>query len=1535
MSDSEDDFMESDGDDFEFLDEDESPKKKKAPAKEKAPKEKAPAKEKPAKAAKEKSAKATKSPKKDKPAKKAKDPAAKPKKAKKAKDDSDDDAGSVNVSMEKSPAKSKKKKTIEETYTKLDQIEHALTRPDMYIGAAKIVEAKMWVYDKGGKGLNFRKVSYAPGLYKIFDEILVNAADNKQRDATMDYVKVEIDQEQNTISVMNDGAGIPVVIHEKERIYVPELIFGHLLTGSNFDDTVKKVTGGRNGLGAKLANIFSTEFTVETVDSERGKKFAQTFSNNMGTRSVPSITSSKSKSSTKITFKPDIARFGMTTLDDDIVALMTKRVYDIAGTNSNLKISLNGERIIFKTFSKYCEHYISDIGRGVISEKVNDRWEICVSLSNGEFQQVSYVNSICTIRGGTHVTHVLKQIGKPLLEQVNKLAKKNKTAELKMPQIKNYLAIFVNCLIENPAFDSQTKETLTTPEKEFGSKCKLSEETLKKILKSNIVTSILEFSRSQVDVVLKKGAGTARKRRLTGIAKLDDANDAGSKNSALCTLILTEGDSAKTLAVSGLSVVGRDHYGVFPLRGKLLNVRDASPKQIAENEEINAIKQILGLQFKREYTSSKELRYGHLMIMTDQDQDGSHIKGLVINFLHTYAPSLLKLDGFLNEFITPLVKAKKGKETKVFYTLPEYRIWAEEMEQTPTGTKGWLIKYYKGLGTSEPAEAKEYFANIDTHQIKFQWEGEKDDELIDMAFNKKRAEDRKDWMRAFKPGTFLDHHALGGELKYSEFINKELILFSISDCERSIPSVVDGLKPAQRKVLFCCFKKNLKTDTKIAQLSGYILDKAAYHHGEVSLQGTIINMAQNFVGSNNYNLLVPAGQFGSRIMGGKDAASARYVMTRLNAGTRVLFNKEDDNILEYLEDDGKSIEPKWYIPVIPMVLVNGAEGIGTGWSTSIPTYDPHDIIANLKRLIKGEEMEPMHPWFRGFTGTVKQNPKKPTQYQISGIWSKKDANTIEITELPVGLWTQNYKEMLESMVTGTEKKPAIVKDYKEYHTDRTVHFVIEFLEGKLAHLEKEGDLEKEFKLNSSLSVANLVAFDPEGRVQKYETVHDIMKEFYNLRKEYYVRRKQYLVDALTEDWEKIDNKVRFILAVVKEEIIVRNRKKADLLKELATKGYKAFPKKKKRDEEEAAPAEEENGEEQEQADSKNGYDYLLSMQLWNLTMERVQKLIDERNAKEAELKTLIGTSELVMWERDLDAFTEAFDAWDEEQKEIASAVPKKGAGRKKAPPKKRKKEDSDDEFENAAKKAKRPAAPKPAATKQEVSPVKTEPKKEAKKPPAKKAAKPTQTSTLDSFLKKEPAKPKESEKEPPAKKTEKPPAKKADSDSEDDLASRLAKRAKADAPPAKAAAPAKNPAKAADDSMDLDLDSPLVVKKTQQKKNIIADSDEDEKPKPAAKKTQQKKNVVADSDEEEKPKAKAAAKKADKPVKPPTAKPEAKKSKKDEDSDMDDVMETDPKKAAEPRGGRNARAKAPVKYSYSDEENASASEAEYMESDSD
>ncbi|KAH3901440.1 DNA topoisomerase 2 SCDLUD_002934 [Saccharomycodes ludwigii] len=1282
-------------------------------------------------------------------------------------------------------------KSASEKYLKISQLEHILKRPDTYIGSVEMQEEKMWVYDDENECMIEREVKFVPGLFKIFDEILVNAADNKVRDPLMKRIDVTIDPEQNTISVKNDGQGIPIEIHDKENIYIPELIFGHLLTSSNYDDTEKKVVGGRNGYGAKLCNIFSTEFILETADPKNGHKYLQKWTDNMGVCGKPKITSysAKKPSYTKVTFKPDLSRFGMEDLNKDIVGIMKRRVYDINGSVRDISVYLNGKCLKIRNFKNYVELYLKSLEKmkridngenteealkvpTIIYERINERWEIAFAVSDISFQQISFVNSIATTSGGTHVNY----LGDQLVKKIQMKLAKNK--KVKPFQIKNNIFLFVNCLIENPAFTSQTKEQLTTRVKDFGSKCEITDAFVAKVMNTDLSTRIFDIADENDAKAMKKTDGT-KKNRITEYPKLHDANRAGTKEGYKCTLLLTEGDSALSLAVAGLAVVGRDYYGCYPLRGKLLNVRDATADQVNRNAEIQAIKKIMGLQHRKKYENVSSLRYGHLMIMTDQDLDGSHIKGLIINFLESSFPGLLDIPGFLIEFITPIIKVtitKPRKQTIQFYTIPEYETWRAEEGTTCT----WKYKYYKGLGTSTQQEIREYFSNLDRHLKTFDELKNDENELIDLAFSKKRADDRKEWLRQFEPGTYLDPTLEVIPIK--DFINKELILFSLSDNIRSIPNIMDGLKPGQRKVIYGCFKRNLRQEIKVSQLANYVAGCTDYHHTEESLVQTTVGLAQDFVGSNNIYLLLPKGAFGTRATGGKDAAASRYIFTTLNKLSFKIFHPQDAPLLKYVLADEKKIEPEWYAPVIPMILVNGTEGIGTGWSTNIPPYNPLDIVKNIKKLLNDEEMDPMVPWFRGWTGSIQKIDSY--RYKLYGKIEQVGENKLEITELPPKTWITNIKEHLLLGISGNDKIKPWIKDMEEQH-GATIKFVITLTTEEFEKTRTIGFYER-FKLTSILNLSNMVGFDSNGKIRKYDDPRDILTDFFYVRLELYQRRKDYFVEHLQWIVEKLSYQVKFIKMIIDRELTVNNKPRKQLMKELEELGFPRFDKdghphydkvtekieelnsqnirnegEEEEEEEEENDEEVENNEENSTNDEGafiNGpqekygsFDYLLGMKLWSLTKEKYEKLLKEKKEKEVELEHLLGLTAKDLWNIDLHDFEEGYKKFIDYDNEVRNSIIPNKATKSKAK-RTRKKDDDDDYGESKAKKRKKKGAsikkeeenfqrfvitPNPIENpkKKKLTTIQSKVKKESKvdNPEEKK---PVTTKPVDSFFKK-------------------------------------------------------------------------------------------------------------------------------------------------------------------------------------------------------
>lgn len=1671
------------------------------------------------------------------------------------------------------------KEEMEQEYEKKDPVEHVLLRPDTYIGSVQTETRKMWIYDEEVKKIIYEEITFVPGFFKIFDEVLVNARDHQIKDKTCKTIKVTIDKETGTISVFNDGNGIPVVMISAKlekngpdvELYVPELIFGYLLTGSNYkDDTRNKTTGGKNGYGAKLANIFSKSFIVETVYINKKekvfKKFIQKHYDNMSRKDDPIITnvSEDTKPYTKITFTPDLARFKMKELTDGVIKLFNKRVYDISAcTNEKVSVYLNNKEIKTKNFDDFIKlHYAKDFNPlpksipkelsnidppMMVYEEINDRWKVGVVFDpdNGD-DQISFVNGIWTYNGGTHANHVIDQITKKISEELKK--GKTKSLTIKPTQIREHLTFFIDSVIDNPGFSSQTKESLNTKVSDFGSKCEIDSGFMGKLFKTGILQVVSALAQAKAEAGIKKSDGT-KTSSVKNIPKLDDAHWAGTKKSKECRLILTEGDSAKAYALSGIEILGRDKFGAFPLKGKMLNVRNATPTQINNNEEFEKIKKILGLKQGVKYTDVSKLRYGGIVILTDQDSvtedtplllknnneqyeirtidninisdwknengketsttdfqvwtdkgwtkivrvirhkvnkkiyrvlthtgvvdvtedhsllskdgteiepkkckindellhsypnfednliivpenfedlsckeiyevakkfkiqyyqnysknelinrinelrtipllklntintiskeeayvmglffadgtcqiykwdykkkpinrpneytfhrtsyswaisntnidylnksinilkkiydydfkiiedrhganinghklmykliinggkktspiikkyrnffydkhslkkippeilnsslevrenffegyydgdgckvsksgsksfdingkiganglfflcksigyevsinthedkknnniytltltkgtqqhhpntikkilelgnderyvydletenhhfqagigrmivhntDGSHIKGLLVNMFQHFWPELLLIDGFIQTLATPLIKVwkisdKKKTNPKVFYSVSEYEKWADEIIKKGEIKKWGVPKYYKGLGTSDANEAKELFKEYDERIVSFIWEkhnqngeriketnSEKDNndnsdsdsdsdtetkakksaiKLIKIqrdriitdsvsthsivkAFAKDESDQRKEWLSLYDKNNVLEYNK--PKITYTEFIDKDLKHFSIEDTIRSIPSLVDGLKPSQRKVLYAGFKRNLKSEVKVAQFASYVAEHTAYKHGEKSLEDTIVGMAQRFPGSNNIYLFHPCGNFGFRRQGGDERASSRYIFTYLDPISRKIFINKDEQILNYLEDEGEMIEPDVYLPIIPMVLANGAKGIGTGWSTDIPMYNPMDVIDNSLRKLDGKNFKPMHPWYYGFKGSIEKSTEKNKEsgYKITGVFDVIDYNTIKISEIPIKgpYWKSlDYEEFIKTLEdTGKEEKKTkeksginkrtpdkILEHIKPDCGNDTINFKVTFKGQELQNLiknsdDEKGGVEKALKLVANISTTNMWLFDSNGQIKKYESPLEIMEEFFEFRLKKYAERKQYHLKFLNNELEILKYQVKFIQDVLDNKIIIYKKKRADIIATLKKLNY---PKLSIRldaldppndDIDDSDDKVEKNTDENTDEIKKKkrvyfkSYDYVTGMKLFSLTHEKIEELNKKLKDKKDERDDYNSTSESELWRRELLELKEYYPNWLEEREE--------------------------------------------------------------------------------------------------------------------------------------------------------------------------------------------------------------------------------------------------------------------------------------------
>ena len=1145
-------------------------------------------------------------------------------------------------------------------YQEKDEISWTLERPDTYVGSLRKKKSVKYVAIETGTGFRIspEEIEISEAFAKVFMEVLSNAADNVPRSiknkTPCTKIKVDFDLDTGRTSIWNDGRCIPIEKKDDGR-YAHTMIFGHFRTGENYDDEEEREGIGRNGLGVKLMNIFSSEFTVEGVDPEVNKKFSQTWTNNMRNVGQPKVTACKSKTGyTCVTWTPDFKRFGMKGYTDDALSLLYKYIIDVAMT-TKVPVFLNGEQIPVDDLLDYAEMYLEEETEEFIHIQTKTHEIVLLPNEEGEFRTVSFVNGAYTPNDGVHVDAWSEAIFRPIVEKINKKNSSTKNGKITAtrPQItikdvKQFFYLFVSVRVPNPEFESQSKTKLEGPEvtANFPS-TKVGE-----VMKWSTTDMIDDVINTREIAQLKKS--TTKKRGYVKVDKLTSANYEGGKRSHECVLIICEGDSAKTYATTGIDVgvygkKGRDFFGIYPLRGKILNVRKAKVKQITENKVITDLINALGLRYGVDYTEDKEyrtLRYGRLMTLTDADVDGLHILGLALNFIHTLFPSLFQREEpFVVHMSTPIAKIPKLND-KLFFDEREYNAFMKEHNHK------YKAKYYKGLGTSSRTEVKQTFGQ---KLIEFVPDEDMDMDMSKVFHNEKGLSDkRKRWLADYDPLGYkqFDNGKGISQMAISDFLNHHMIQFSIADCERNIPGLMDGLKQTQRKVLYGCFKRKLKSDIKVASLAGYLTEHTKYHHGEVSLQDTIKGMASCYTGGNNLPLLVRSGEMGSRLQGGKDSASARYVETHLEEIARVIFCEQDEQLLQRVIDDGTVVEPSFYVPCIPMVLVNPCKAaIGTGWSSTIPSFNPLELVECIRIWLdndgcaadkEGNSIFPnLVPWYRGFKGEIEQ--VDINKYMTHGVLERINDTTVVVKELPIGYWTEDFESMLQDLKS--DKK---IKGFRVGYTVSEVHFEIDELEDGISCDTKN------LKLSKRVNTSNMVLFNEDHRLQKFDSVDEIIDQFCRVKYTYMVKRKNWLLGEYERDLKLNENRKKFIEEIIKKTLIIFQRDEVDVVADMEKKGYFKYYKS-------AGEIEENNDEEKTDGKREKGYDYLLQMHMRSFTKNKITEIKKEIDRLTKLISSVNKTSEKQMWLNDLKVFEQEYEKMITRlEKELDQPVSRKG-----------------------------------------------------------------------------------------------------------------------------------------------------------------------------------------------------------------------------------------------------------------------------------
>lgn len=1064
-------------------------------------------------------------------------------------------------------------------YVRMNHDEHVLSRPDTYVGSTHEELRESYVLLCKGirpdldeqitiENIYKSNIKLPPGVVNTFAEVETNAADAVERGRSRGVGEPAIDIQMNKewVSVTNYTDPIPVLMHDKEKMYVPELILGTLLTSQNYDDNVKRNVAGRNGYGSKITNIFSKIFKVDIGDNYNKKRYIQTWQNNMTIKSNPDITDYNGVNYVNITYLLDFNRFGITEYPDEAFWIFAKMAADTAMTTKTV-VKFNNKIFKFPYIEDYVKLYtfnnqINELPNHII----NHTWEsnIPTYIKNGitytnknvlpetEFiildtpnngNIVSFVNGINTSNHGIHVDTILTLVFDKIIQNMNdtlikamsKKSEEDKIPKITIRDIKKHITMFVAVRVVNPEFVDQIKSKLNKPKPILN-------------IKDDLFNDIKNWDMVEViyDRIKAKQQNNLKSKNFKYSVVVKDANKAGSKDSYKCTCLYVEGNSASNYPEKYRTYLGRegnDYYGIFVGGGVPLNARNSSSIRIMNNKFITNLFKFLGLEYDIDYTipeNRNKLRYGKLVILTDADDDGAHIGGLVISNLESQFKSILP-PTLINNKEEQYLYFMRTKYVSVngltFYTEEDYNTWKNN---NPT-LANMKAKYYKGLGTNKDSDIKEETKNPKLVCLNYDNDS---NSYLDLAFHNKYADMRKNWILNYTPPTSLTSKNI---LNISEYVNYEVIKHSLANVKRTLPRAIDGLKEVQRKIIYGCsqeFKWGRKNDSlKVYMVGADVTKRTSYHHGDMSMNKSIITLAQDFLGTNNISLLYPDGQFGTREkLGEKDnASSPRYISVRLNDIFPYIFREEDLPILDLQEIEGEMAEPNTMLPVIP--LVNGAKGIATGWSTYVPNYNPLEIATWLLRKLNGKNTIHIMPWYRGFSGrlictniiddtlttnnnlnstntldndnetnnddnndiginedVVNIDKNTHVQLEIYGLYHK-DNTVIKITELPVGISTNKYRNYLNEL-----KDKGLLKSYTDYSNSDNIDFLIHGYSGDYSS--------KGLRLIKNIGLSNFMFLDINNKPIKFKTIYDYLEYFYAWRLHYYEKRKVYMLNKL-------------------------------------------------------------------------------------------------------------------------------------------------------------------------------------------------------------------------------------------------------------------------------------------------------------------------------------------------------------------------------------------------------------------------------------
>ena len=1159
-------------------------------------------------------------------------------------------------------------------------VEHIYRKPAMWVGSCRPVKRSTMLFDYDAEKVLEVDYETPPAVEHLIKELIDNTTDNvvRTREAKKDPGKIWVQMDESRFTIRNEGNPIPIQRHESGP-YLPEVLFGHVFSSSNYGDEEKKArTGaGTNGVGVKAVNIFSQEFTVVICDSVRGLNYRQKWCGPMMREVTEPVITELKKNKTsfvQVSFVLDFAKFGMESYslqDSQRFAMMLLN----ASAQFKIPVVFNGveydfsdvrntyARLFFTEEQLATAVHIIQKGTGIFPSYEILAVDCPIDRNRGWTPRtLSSVNGCATVNGGVHVDEVFDVLGTHMTQAVNSSVKHGSKKKFKVTarDIKALLSTIIICHFPNPELDAQTKTKLSHPKIPL----RVAHSVLESMMGWHMTEVLYATLSSQQKLAIAMTDG--KKSKYVKVLGLRDANKAGGKESGSCTLLVMEGKSASEFASRDIDCRqnGYDYWGTFPLRGKLLNVWNATSEQIANNRELNNLKAALGLREVKlegkkvvdeeiDYRLPKEratLRYGYMEILTDADEDGKHIAGLIILWLYCIAPTLLETD-FLKIRRTPQYRLKNLS----FYTTAEFDAYRRTHK-----VKADDVLYCKGLGTSKTEHIIQDAKDRKTTNIVCDEDAPHN---IEMAFSSDEADLRKEWILSH-----VEDPSAGcptPSIDISKFIFDEVVVFMIVNMKRALPREMDGLKISQRMIVWGAMKRKGWTakvntivenpkEVKVAQLGPSVAEMTEYPHGENSLLEAIISMAHTFVGSNNMALFTEDGQFGTRDEGGKNHSSARYIFTRPQSFWNTLFRVEDLPLLEELriDRDGHLCEPRFLLPVVPLHLINGARAVGSGWSSFFPNYNPLHIIQCLEEILTDKEhLIELIPWYRGFEGTITLKNKKSKQEEASipepdpestdlanlpsssggfsmiteGRFDMVKGKVI-ISELPLGVWTSTFNEKFKDWVLGEaaatkeeyvdkagRNRTRVTKKisaFENHSSADKVRFVLSDMLGEISV--------KSLGLRKAYGLTNMVVLNEDDRPIHHDDIYSAILSFVKHRLPFYEKRRQNQISSLQAQKEKFEIKRDFLLAIDQKKLIIdRARSKHQIYADAEQLGF-----------------------------SKELVD---SVKLVNLSRDDIDELQKKIDNLRDQIEYLVTITDREIWLQDLQDFKADYLNWEKEE----------------------------------------------------------------------------------------------------------------------------------------------------------------------------------------------------------------------------------------------------------------------------------------------